>query len=158
MDKVADARQAMRAISRRATTDRIVDPHFEISLDDTMGIVRTGALTFQSAAEVDHYVGVLAKFLETARHRYGRALVLADLCEAPVRSQEAVDRLRSYNQSLYRKHERVALLVESSLLKLQLRRNLVPDLQNIFMSRNAAETWLQAGAYDPRPALAPVQG
>jgi hypothetical protein len=51
--------------------------------------------------------------------------------------------MRAGNLRLYRAGDRIALIVESSLLKMQLRRTLV-EFQNIFVSPNAAETWVTA--------------
>ncbi|MES2754527.1 MAG: hypothetical protein V4659_07675 [Pseudomonadota bacterium] len=131
-----------------ALGDRVEDPQFHIELDSDQSIVRTANVTVQTVADVDRYIVALSQMLDRARRNFGRALVLADLRAAPVRSQDVAERLHAHNLTLYRPGERVALLVESSLLKLQLRRNLVADLQNIFMSENAAITWLRAALYD----------
>ncbi len=123
----------------------IDDPMFCIRLDDAAGIVRVSRLALQQPSDVDRYADVLSSVLRTARQRFGKARVLADLRQSPVRTQTTAERLRQCNESLYRPGERVALLVETSLLKMQLRRNLIPEYQNIFMSENAAVTWLLAG-------------
>lgn len=117
---------------------------YEITRDDRMRIVRINRISVQTLDEVDRYLAVLGEVIRDARSRHGRVRVLADLRNSPVRTLEAAERLRMGNLALYRRGDRVALLVESSLLKMQLRRNLVADYQNIFLSPNAAETWLTA--------------
>ncbi|WP_343518729.1 hypothetical protein [Sphingomonas sp.] len=116
---------------------------YEIIRDDRLKILRISQVTVQTVEEVDHYLAVLGEVVRDARLRFGRVRVLADLRNSPVRTQEAAERMRMGNLALYRTGDRVALIVESSLLKMQLRRTLV-EYQNIFLSPNAAETWLTA--------------
>lgn len=116
---------------------------YEIVRDDQLKILRINRVAVQQVADVDRYLAVLGDIVRDARLRFGRVRVLADLRNAPVRTQEAAERLRVGNLALYRPGDRVALIVESSLLKMQLRRTLV-EYQNIFLSPHAAETWLTA--------------
>lgn len=116
---------------------------YEIARDDRLKILRINQVAVQNIHEVDRYLAVLGEVVRDARLRFGRVRVLADLRNSPIRTQEAAERLRMGNLALYRTGDRVALIVESSLLKMQLRRTLV-EYQNIFLSLNAAETWLTA--------------
>lgn len=116
---------------------------YEIVRDDRLKILRISQVTVQTVPEVDHYLAVLGEVVRDVRLRFGRVRVLADLRNSPVRTQEAAERMRLGNLALYRSGDRVALIVESSLLKMQLRRTLI-EYQNIFLSPNAAETWLTA--------------
>lgn len=116
---------------------------YEIVRDDRLKILRINRVGVQQLADVDCYLAVLGDIIRDARLRFGRIRVLADLRNAPIRTQEAAERMRVGNLALYRAGDRVALIVESSLLKMQLRRTLV-EYQNIFLSPSAAETWLTA--------------
>ena len=116
---------------------------YEIMRDDRLKILRINRVAVQHVEEVDRYLSVIGEIVRDARLRFGRVRVLADLRNSPIRTQEAAERLRMGNLALYRSGDRVALIVESSLLKMQLRRTLV-EYQNIFLSPNAAETWLTA--------------
>lgn len=116
---------------------------YEIVRDDRLKILRINRVGVQQLADVDRYLAVLGDIVRDARLRFGRIRVLADLRNAPIRTQEAAERMRVGNLALYRAGDRVALIVESSLLKMQLRRTLV-EYQNIFLSPSAAETWLTA--------------
>lgn len=116
---------------------------YEIIRDDRLKIVRIDRIGVQQLADVDRYLAVLGDVVRDVRLRFGRVRVLADLRNSPVRTQEAAERMRLGNLALYRPGDRVALIVESSLLKMQLRRTLV-EYQNIFLSPHAAETWLTA--------------
>ena len=116
---------------------------YEIIRDDRLKILRIDRVAVQQVADVDRYLAVLGDVVRDARLRFNRVRVLADLRNSPIRTQEAAERLRLGNLALYRTGDRVALIVESSLLKMQLRRTLV-EYQNIFLSPNAAETWLTA--------------
>lgn len=119
-----------------------VPGQYTIKRDDRRQIVRISDLGVQRSEEVDRYLVILGDVIRDARVRDGRVRVLADLRQSPVRAQDAAERLRLGNMALYRAGDRVALLVESSLLRLQLRRNLVAEYQNIFLSQSAAEAWL----------------
>lgn len=116
---------------------------YEIVRDDRLGLIRISCTGLRLGEEVDRYLAVLEPIVTDMRACYGRVRVLADLRNAPIRTQEAVDRMRAGNLRLYRAGDRIALIVESSLLKMQLRRTLV-EYQNIFVSPNAAETWVTA--------------
>jgi len=126
---------------------------FEIRHDEDLEIIRVSGVGVQRVEDVDRYLAELGRSIAAMRARRGPIRLLADLRHSPVRSQPVAERLRLGNLTLYRAGDRVALLVESSLMKMQLRRNLVPEYQAIFMSANAAETWLTA--HDARSAVAP---
>ena len=117
---------------------------YEIRHDHALEIIRVGGIGIQRVEDADRYLAELGRTVAAMRARIGVVRLLADLRNSPVRSQPVAERIRLGNLSLYRPGDRVALLVESSLMKMQLRRNLVPEYQNIFMSVNAAETWLTA--------------
>lgn len=116
---------------------------YEIVRDDRVRILRINSVAVQQLADVDRYLTILGDVVRDARLRFGKVRVLADLRNSPIRTQEAAERMRTGNLALYRDGDRVALIVESSLLKMQLRRTLV-EYQNIFLSPSAAETWLTA--------------
>ncbi|WP_066658609.1 hypothetical protein [Sphingomonas sp. CCH9-E2] len=116
---------------------------YEIVRDDHLGIIRIRCIGLRLGDEVDRYLAVLGPIVADMRACHGRVRVLADLRNAPIRTQEAADKMRAGNLRLYRTGDRIALIVESSLLKMQLRRTLV-EFQNIFVSPNAAETWVTA--------------
>ncbi|MFL9842250.1 hypothetical protein ABS767_14870 [Sphingomonas sp. ST-64] len=120
-----------------------VPGQYDIARDEESGVLRISAVGMQHADQVGRYLDVLERIVQETRARFGRIRVLSDLRNAPVRTQEAADRMREGNLRLYRSGDRVALIVETSLLKMQLRRTLI-DCQNIFVSPNAAETWLMA--------------
>ena len=116
---------------------------YEIVRDDRVRILRINSVAVQQLTDVDRYLTILGEIVRDARLRFGKVRVLADLRNSPIRTQEAAERMRTGNLALYRDGDRVALIVESSLLKMQLRRTLV-EYQNIFLSPSAAETWLTA--------------
>ncbi len=117
--------------------------HYEVVRDDNLGVIRIRCVGLRLGDEVDRYLAVLEPIVADMRACHGCVRVLADLRNAPIRTQEAADKMRAGNLRLYRTGDRVALIVESSLLKMQLRRTLV-EYQNIFVSPNAAETWVTA--------------
>jgi hypothetical protein len=117
---------------------------YAIRYDAEREIIRIARLGVQNVDDVERYLKELSRVVCEMRARCGRVRLLADLRYSPVRTSAVAERIRVANLALYRPGDRVALLVESSLLKMQLRRNLVPDYQNIFLSPTAAEIWLAA--------------
>lgn len=116
---------------------------YEVVRDDQRGVIRICCTGLRLGEEVDRYLAILEPIIADMRACHVRVRVLADLRNAPIRTQEAADKMRAGNLRLYRAGDRIALIVESSLLKMQLRRTLV-EYQNIFVSPNAAETWVTA--------------
>jgi hypothetical protein len=109
----------------------------------TIRVIGSG---FWTAAYVDDHFDQLEICLVDVRRRLGRAKVLVDLRKSPVQAPDVADRIRIRAQQLYGAGDRVAVVVETSLLKMQLRR--ATDGQKIqnFISIAAAEMWL--AAYD----------
>ncbi|MDR6850579.1 hypothetical protein J2Y54_000072 [Sphingomonas sp. BE123] len=133
----------MRAGEAHGRVVASVADQYEVIRDDRLGLLRIRCVGLRLGDEVDRYLAVLDPIVADMRACFGRVRVLADLRNAPIRTQDAADRMRAGNLRLYRAGDRVALIVESSLLKMQLRRTLVA-YQNIFVSPNAAETWATA--------------
>lgn len=111
---------------------------------DLAGIVRIDRLTVLTEEQVDDYLRALSDVLESVRRKFGRVRLFADLRNSPVRAQAAAEKLRIGNQELYRPGDKVALLIASSLLKMQLQRNIVPEYQALFTTVEEAEAWLQS--------------
>jgi hypothetical protein len=71
-----------------------------------------------------------------------RAII--DAREAVIQNPESVERIRVGTPEIYVSGDRVAMLVSNSLVKMQLRRVVDERTHELFMSANAATTWLGA--------------
>lgn len=70
--------------------------------------------------------------------------VLSDLREAAVQAPEIAQRIAAFTAQAYRPGDRIAILVASSLVKMQMRRSVNNQDTMAFLSPSAAQTWLFA--------------
>lgn len=113
--------------------------------DEESDLVRVRSEGFLTTADVQRYGMELRDAIQRARYRTGCGKVLvatsdvvqsADVMEAFVKLQPLIDP----------NSDRLAVMVSSSLSKMQVRRSLVSANQQAFLSESAAMTWLFAGA------------
>jgi hypothetical protein len=78
-------------------------------------------------------------------HSAGKPVsALVDLSQGAVQRPEVADIIAATTVGLYAEGDAVAMLVSTSLAKMQMRRVLDARFHGFFTSRNAAETWLNA--------------
>lgn len=75
-----------------------------------------------------------------------RVRVLVGLEGMAIQKPEVVDLLTRSTRELYHRGDRVAMIVPSSLAKVQMRRVLDSEYHEYFMSESAARNWLAGGA------------
>jgi hypothetical protein len=98
-----------------------------------------------SVADVDRFYDAQKKINEAARHRFGRLALLMDLRHATVVTQDASTRMQSLNDRLYQSDDRVAIVISSALMTMQLRRAFTIGTREVFDSIAAAKAWLSKG-------------
>ncbi|CAN5197409.1 hypothetical protein BH10PSE12_BH10PSE12_36320 [soil metagenome] len=77
-------------------------------------------------------------------HATGQVVsALVDMSASAVQKAEVVDIIARGTAGLYENGDTVAMLLASSLSKMQMRRVHDPRFHQFFISRNAAETWLE---------------
>jgi hypothetical protein len=121
---------------------RFDDPAFAIWMDEHHIIhVRTfDVWTMESA---DRYWTAFRPFLAESRARLGgHAKALIDRRGAPVMSTEMVHTMRDGIAENYAPGDRLALVVDSSPLKLQVRKSYTLENLDAFLSYEAALAWL----------------
>lgn len=119
-------------------------PLYVLSIDDSTETIRVVVRGYWSVAETDRYFAQLRAVVIDARRRFGRIKVLLDLRDGMVQSPETVQRIAEMNAAVYQDDDRIAAIVKSSLIKMQMRRIMTAGTREAFISHNAAETWLQA--------------
>ncbi len=132
----ADACRSPMAIGQRPTLSFRYDPVAKI-----IRITGIGAWTLDY---VDVHFAELAVLIDRVRDQNGEVLALVDLSRAPVQSDEVAERINRATAQLYGARDRIALIVQSFLLKAQMKRAAWKSNTAIFVSANAAETWLCA--------------
>lgn len=115
-----------------------------IGIDRSLGAIRLTGSGFWSVGQIDAYFVDLRRLIARLRADTGRVLVLADMRGVPPQSPEVAERLYGQNEELYREGDRSAIILDTSLAKMQMRRLLDERYHGFFLSVDAAETWLRA--------------
>jgi hypothetical protein len=118
-------------------------PRYVINFDQN-GVIRAHTRGGWSLEEVDRYFAHLGAFVAEARKISGRAKLLIDRRETPLQPPAIDARFGRANAELYREGDRLALVVGSSLIKVQMRGHFTHPGSKAFLSCEAAETWLSA--------------
>ena len=114
---------------------------FATAIDED-GIISVVARGFWSPADLERHFGELTTAVEAARGRSGMARVLVDLRASSVQSQEIFDRLREATSTIYGADDRVAIVAESTLLTMQMRRLDAKAGRAAFTDASEARSWL----------------
>ncbi len=70
--------------------------------------------------------------------------MLVDLRKSPVQSVETAGRIKAATSRIYKPGDRIAIVVQSSLVKTQMRQVVDVTTVELFISIDAAEMWLLA--------------
>lgn len=120
------------------------DGTLAITTEDEPGIVRVTGRGLWTPDEVDSHFDELDPILQAERRARGGALVLVDLHGAPVQPIAVADRIRFHTSRMYRPEDRVAIIVRSSFVKVQMKRAAAVAHLEVFISPDAARIWLTA--------------
>lgn len=106
--------------------------------------------------------GEIEAVLKVARRDRKQLLVFSDITQSVVQSKAVTEEISNYNPIAFGDSDRVAMVVGSSLLKMQMRRITSKSNWEFFMSPTAAMNWLLAheAGTDPgrtyRSSIVPV--
>jgi hypothetical protein len=117
---------------------------YNLCYERETGIIRTSVQGFWSVVDTDDYFERLAAYIDAGRRRTGSVRVLVDRRSSPVQSSEVGLRMQKANEDLYRPGDRLAIVVGSSLLKIQLGRLFRHEGSKAFSSYDEAVSWLKA--------------
>ena len=120
-------------------------PHYEIVEDRLQGAISISVAGFFDLPTLrDHFAdnaAVVKRWRATGRP----IRVLINAVDLKPHSPEGQACVQDATGRIYRPGDRVAILVSSSLVKMQMRRALSHgEILNFFISENAAVTWLDA--------------
>lgn len=126
---------------------------FDFKLDRDSKLVRAAVGGFWNEHEAKLFASAFQSHARQARDLWGVVRMLIDARESPVQSPEVMKALVGLNQSLIEvPGDRIAVIVATSLVKMQAHRVMSDefergsDVGGLFLSPNAAETWLCAHA------------
>lgn len=115
---------------------------FVLERDARQRIIVATVRGFWSPAIADEYVEAMGILMAQDRQSYGRAKALIDRRSSVVQTSETVERLRLGATRICQPADRMAIVVESALLKKQIRRSYDPGTVNLFLSMENAREWL----------------
>jgi hypothetical protein len=117
---------------------------YDVRLDDSTGIVHVTNTGLWEPDDVAPYIADLSRVFAESRRRRRNILMLADLRGYAIQRPEVAKLISDGGAPLHLEGDRHAILVESSLMKMQLRRTLPTDMFQSFLSPEAASKWLLA--------------
>lgn len=122
-----------------------------IEFDLASGRVHSASSGFWSMRQVQAFFvdwGAVVRQI----HLNGVAVsALVDMSESQVQKAEVAEYIMSATTGLYKDGDSVAMLMPTSLAKMQMRRVLDMRVHDFFPSRDAAETWLDARRREATP-------
>jgi hypothetical protein len=115
---------------------------FQIHLDRESGAILVEGSGFWTAQVLDAHFDNLYDMV--ARRRTGgyKIKVLVDLRHGDVQSVDVITKIGARTSQVYETQDRVAIVVATSLFKMQLRRTVKRPLHNFFTSLPEAQGWL----------------
>lgn len=117
---------------------------FYSGLDNFSGTLRIMGAGSWNAADADRYFDVQRKLIATARARFGSLKAFFDVRDWVVDSPMAALQFQAINAELHHPDDRIVAVVRASVEKQHPRTALSVGNREVFLSVNAAETWLQA--------------
>jgi hypothetical protein len=120
------------------------DKCFSVRYDGSTGIVEAELIGFWGPEVLVDYVPAIQKAFSLSRNQYGRAFAMFDLIQSKTMSGEFFDRYQRNGSDFVRPEDQVAVVLVSSLLKMQAKRLATTSTENsYFASRDEALAWLK---------------
>ena len=122
-------------------------PSHLILEDEPAGVIRIEVRGFFDLPTLKDHFGKLRGIVQQWRAQARPVRALANTVQLMPHSPEGQEYVVASHASIYRSGDKVAVLVSSSLVKMQMRRAFNnQDVMEFFISENAALTWLGAPA------------
>ncbi len=115
---------------------------FELTAGKDVLVVKSAH--FWSKSEIEQHFEDVEKALRTMRAQYRIGRMLVDLTNAGAQSKESTGHIYERVKNLHREGDRVAFIVSSALLAMQLRRVQGPARYEYFENEAAALGWLRS--------------
>jgi hypothetical protein len=122
---------------------------FSIGLDEEAEIIVVTARGFWSMGPLERHFDEFAEVVADQRASGWTIRVLVDLREADVQLGEVIKRVIVRTAQVYEPHDRLAIVIASSLSKMQLRHIAARIDRKFFISIDAARAWLGTAPADP---------
>jgi hypothetical protein len=123
---------------------RAWDGQLDIRLDEATQTLEIRCGGNWSMEDTLRYAQRTRVAVDATRARYGRVKVLIDAATGITQPPESIAHIQRMDTQIYRPADRIAIVVSSSLMKMQSKRVEMCATKEAFISRHAATTWLQA--------------
>lgn len=118
---------------------------FVFDLEAKSQIVRCRTTGFWSMNDAKQFVDAFRTAIQQGRSQFGHLKILIDSRDMPVQDPVVNNTFFGLDrQFMNYPEDRFAILVSSSLLKIQAQRAITMDQSKVFISDSAARTWLLA--------------
>lgn len=118
---------------------------YSIEFDSGGGMIRVLASGFWSLVEATTFRDELAESIRDARRRCGFVRILIDASASSIQMQNVSEAFRPLQEAaIHSRNDCIAIVVGSTLVKLQARRILTSDQAGVFLTMPDAESWLLA--------------
>ena len=114
--------------------------------DSAAGLIRVEVSGFWPTTQTSEILACFTQLVAAIHLQGKRAIIITDLRKAATQSQEVTSLLQHRTADIFRPGDRVAMMIENSLLRLQMRRTLRPEHHEFFASISAAERWALASS------------
>jgi len=115
---------------------------------DSRGVIRVAAQGFWSVKQATDHFNQLSASVRDLHGRGIKVSVIVDLRGADAQGQDVAKLLSEDGTGIYRAGDKVAMVVPSSLVKLQLRRVVEVEFHQFFLTLEEAEAWALADRLD----------
>ncbi len=115
-----------------------------ISADPAFGVIRVLGVGFWTPTIIGDHFDELAFVMRPYRAAGVSVRMVVDLRKSGIQSQETIVRMQAGVKSVTRPGDRMAIVVSSSLAKIQMRRMIGGEQHEFFVSPGAAQTWADA--------------
>jgi hypothetical protein len=115
---------------------------FSVHLDRTQRLIRVTLEGFWDTSTIERYVAELLPCIKAAREDYDEVLVLSDARNFPVQAADVVAAFREGGGAFGIPWDRMAVVMTSTLAKMQGARTVSDPGTQFFTSVEDAEAWL----------------
>jgi hypothetical protein len=116
----------------------------DVAYDHQEGIVRCVITGFLSVDDLTVFRRELTDAVRIARTRGNVVRILFDGSNSTVQTAEVVAKMKEVGTNIRGPNDFFAIIVASNLMKMQAKRNLSDENEEVFLSASAAETWLRS--------------
>lgn len=139
---ILDLSRTSRVWKRSGPDQTLMKPHFAFSIDTSSHLIRVDMSGFYAPSDVDRFKVGLKAALKELGAKSNQHLMLVDIRQMKVQSQESVKLFRQFFKNKCFRSRRLAIVVASSLSRSQVKRAADGRGAEYFICSSSGEAWL----------------